>query len=170
MLLSLSTCCFISATRLSRLFAWLYHIQVLSLLSSKSGLIKILESQNSTGKENREIRERLGNWQRTFTRSTCRKGKSTTGRESVQVRTEKWQEWDVEETRGKSCEVGSQHWGAETTHGTSVRLCTHPALRNMLCLSLELHLRVATEKTSLSQALLWGKQDPENFSAGLRNG
>lgn len=70
----------------------------------------------------------------------------------------------------KSCEVGGQHEKSETERGSSVGLLTHPALRNMLCLNLVPHFQVATGKTPLLQALLRKKQDPNRFSAVLRNG
>lgn len=69
---------------------------------------------------------------------------------------------------GEKTEVGGQQREAETAHGSSPSLVTHPALRNMLFLSLVPHLRVATGKTSLLQVLLRGKQDPNSFSAVLR--
>lgn len=74
------------------------------------------------------------------------------------------------DSRSKSSEVGGQNRRAGTPCGSSARLITHPALRNMLFLSLVPHLRVAEGKNSLSQALLKEKQDPDSFSAVPRNG
>lgn len=138
----------------------------------KSGLIKILDwntEQQRKGKERNERKFRA--LAENSEQKDMQKGEKEEHNWKGKCSRQKGSKTGMRcaENQEKRCEVGGQHRGAETAHGSSVRLLTHPALRNMLFLSLVPHLRVATGKTSVSQTLLREKQDPNSFSLVPRN-